>query len=99
MNMTTPLTLVANIEAQADKIEFVKAELLKLIAPTRLEAGCIQYDLHQDNSNPAQFTFIENWASKALLEQHINSPHLAMYVQATEGAVVSFTLNEITKIA
>ncbi len=51
------LTIVAKIEAKSDKVELVKAELLKLIAPTRKEAGCIQYDLHQDNSNPAVFVF------------------------------------------
>ena len=97
--MTTPLTIVANIEAKEDKIEFVKAELLKLIKPTLVEEGCIQYDLHQDNNNSAQFTFIETWASHALLQTHLNSLHLKMFVQATEGAVVNFKLNEITKIS
>jgi len=97
--MTTPLTIVANIEAKTDKIELVKTELLKLIEPTRVEEGCIQYDLHQDNNNPALFTFIENWASHELLQKHLNSQHLKMYVQATEGAVINFKLNEITKIA
>ncbi|MEM9449380.1 MAG: antibiotic biosynthesis monooxygenase, partial [Cyanobacteria bacterium P01_E01_bin.6] len=28
-------------------------------APPR--AGCIQYDLHEDNENPAHFVFYENW--------------------------------------
>ena len=97
--MTNTLTIIANIEAKADKIELVKTALLKLIEPTRLEEGCIQYDLHQDNNNPAQFTFVENWVSNELLQKHLNSPHLKMYMQATEGAVASFTLNEITKIA
>jgi len=97
--MTNTLTIVANIEAKADKIDFVKAELLKLITPTRLEEGCLQYDLHQDNHNPALFTFVENWLSHELLQQHLNSPHIKMYVQATEDAVASFKLNEITKIA
>ena len=97
--MTTPLTIVANIEAKADKIEFVKAALLKLIEPTRLEEGCIQYDLHKDNNNPALFTFIETWATPALLQAHLNSPHLKAYVQASEGAVVNFKLNELTNIS
>jgi quinol monooxygenase YgiN len=43
------LIIVANVQARADKIELVKAELQKLIEITRAEAGCIQYDLHQDN--------------------------------------------------
>ncbi|CED61094.1 Lipoprotein [Moritella viscosa] len=97
--MPTPLTIIANIEAKADQMELVKTELLKLIEPIRLEEGCIQYDLHQDNNNPALFTFVENWASHELLQKHLNSPHLKMYMQTTEGAVATFTLNEITKIA
>ena len=54
------LTIVANIEAKSDKIDFVKAELEKLIHITRSEDGCLQYDLHQDNENPAHFMFYEN---------------------------------------
>lgn len=58
--MSKKLTIVARIEANPDKIELVKAELLKLIEPTLQEAGCIRYDLHQDNENPAVFIFYEN---------------------------------------
>ena len=37
----TALTIVANIKANADKIDLVKAELEKLIEPTRTEEGCL----------------------------------------------------------
>ncbi|CAM4295884.1 putative quinol monooxygenase [Vibrio neonatus] len=93
------LTIVANIVANPDKIELVKAELLKLIDTTRAEEGCINYDLHQDNENPAHFTFYENWASRELWQVHMGNAHLADYMAATEGAVASFTLNEMTHIA
>ena len=43
--MSQKLTIVARIEANADKVELVKTELLKLVAPTLKETGCIQYDL------------------------------------------------------
>ncbi|MBT8363058.1 MAG: antibiotic biosynthesis monooxygenase [Deltaproteobacteria bacterium] len=95
--MGKKLTIVARIEANSDKIEWVKAELLKLIEPTLKEAGCIQYDLHQDNENPAVFLFYENWESRELWQEHMNNAHLAEYMKATEGAVASFTLNEMTK--
>ena len=95
--MSTPLTIVARIHAQDDKIELVKTELLKLIDPTRQEEGCIQYDLHQDNENPAIFIFFENWATRELWQQHMNTPHIDAYMKATEGAIVSFTVNEMTK--
>jgi quinol monooxygenase YgiN len=54
------LTIVANITAESDKIDPVKTELEKLIDITRAEEGCINYDLHQDNENPAHFMFYEN---------------------------------------
>ncbi|WP_220720389.1 putative quinol monooxygenase [Agarivorans litoreus] len=93
------LTIVANIKAKADKIELVKAELLKLIDITRAEEGCINYDLHQDNENPAHFVFYENWESRELWQTHMGNTHLAEYMAATEGAVAEFTLNEMTQIA
>lgn len=93
------LTIVANIKAKADKIEFVKAELLKLVEVTRTEEGCINYDLHQDNANPAHFMFYENWQSRELWQAHMGNQHIAEYAAAVEGAVVEFVLNEMTVIA
>jgi len=95
---TQQLTIVAKIVAKEEKRELVKAELLKLIAPTRAEEGCINYDLHQDEQNLNLFLFHENWTSRALWEKHMTNAHLAAYVKATEGAVKEFVINEMTKI-
>ena len=95
----TKLTVVANIIANTDSIDFVKAELIKLIEVTRAEAGCINYDLHQDNENPAHFVFYENWQSREHLQTHLANSHIADYVAATEGRVELFTINEMTHIA
>ena len=93
------LTIVANIKANTDKIDLVKAELLKLIEITRNEAGCVNYDLHQDNENPAHFMFYENWETRELWQVHMGNQHLADYMASTEGAVSEFTLNEMTVIS
>ncbi|MCH9674481.1 MAG: antibiotic biosynthesis monooxygenase [Gammaproteobacteria bacterium] len=94
----TKLTIVANIKANADKIDLVRAELEKLVDITRSENGCMQYDLHQDNDNPAHFMFYENWQSRELWQAHMNAQHLKNYMTATEGSVEEFTLNEMTQI-
>ncbi len=93
------LTIVANIKTNADNVELVKTELLKLIEVTRAETGCINYDLHQDNENPAHFMFYENWQSRELWQMHMANQHLQDYMKATEGAVEEFTLNEMTQIS
>jgi quinol monooxygenase YgiN len=94
----TTLIIVANITAKAGNINLVKTELEKLIDTTRAEAGCLQYDLHQDNDNPAHFLFYEDWASRELWQTHMEASHLKNYLAATEGAVESFTVNEMTKV-
>lgn len=92
------LTVVAHIEAKQDQVELVRAELLKLIEPTRQEQGCLQYDLHQDNERPELFVFYEGWESKVLLQAHLASGHIQAYSQAVEGAIASFVIGEMTKI-
>ena len=92
------LTIVANIHVNPDQIGLVRAELEKLVPITRAEQGCITYDLHQDNDDPAHFTFYENWASRELWQAHMRAPHLAAYMEATDGAVAEFTVSEMTKI-
>ena len=93
------LTIVANIRANPDQVDRVKAELEKLVPITRAEKGCIHYDLHRDNDDPAHFMFYETWETRELWQTHMNAPHLAAYMQATDGAVAEFTLNETTRIS
>ncbi|MFT6986078.1 MAG: quinol monooxygenase YgiN [Psychromonas sp.] len=95
----TRLTIVANIIAKEDKIDLIKTELLKLIDITLAETGCINYDLHQDNVNPAHFVFYEKWETRELWQTHMDGKHLQDFVANTEGALALFTVNEMTKIA
>lgn len=92
------LTIVAHIRARDGKADLVEAELKKLIPITRQEEGCVQYDLHQDDSDPSHFLFYENWESRELWQTHMKAPHLTAYSAATEGAVEEFTLSEMTII-
>jgi quinol monooxygenase YgiN len=92
------LTIIADIHAKPGKTDLVRAELEKLIPITRAETGCIQYDLHQDNENPARFLFYENWESRELWQAHMNAPHLAGYRKATEGAVAEFAIHEMSRV-
>lgn len=93
------LTIVANLLAYEDKVDLVKAELEKLVAITRQEAGCVQYDLHQDNADPSHFMFFEVWETRDLWQDHIKAPHIAAYRAATEGAVQQSNVHEMTHIA
>ena len=93
------VTIVAKVTAKTDQIEAVKAELLKMIAPTRQEQGCIEYRLHQDNDNPAVFVFYENWESADSVDQHINSPHFKAYLAAVGDLLADKIVQMMTEIA
>jgi quinol monooxygenase YgiN len=92
------LTIVAHIIARPEQVELVKSELLGLIAPTRAEAGCVQYDLHQDDEHPTHFMFFENWTTRDLWRAHMESPHLKAMQAAVEDAVESVTIHEMRHI-
>jgi quinol monooxygenase YgiN len=92
------LTIVADIRANPDRVDLVRSELEKLIPITLGERGCLQYDLHQDNEDPAHFLFYENWESRELWQAHMDAPHLAAYRKATEGAIAVFALHEMSGI-
>ncbi|GAB4224897.1 MAG: putative quinol monooxygenase [Stanieria sp.] len=85
--MFQSVRVVARVIALPDKIEQLKAVLIELIEPTRAEAGCIQYDLLQNTSDPTDFTFVEEWSSTAALEAHLTSQHLQKAINQINGLV------------
>lgn len=76
MNNQQKLRVVARVVALPDKIEDLKIILTGLLEPTRKENGCIFYDLMQNNTNPAEFVFVEEWKSETDLQAHLASDHI-----------------------
>jgi quinol monooxygenase YgiN len=73
--MSEPLTVVARVRAKQGCEDRLRAVLQSLVAPTRAESGCINYDLHQSATDPRDFLFHENWESKDHLDAHMKSDH------------------------
>jgi quinol monooxygenase YgiN len=42
--------------------------------------------------------FYENWESRELWQVHMNNDNLANFIAATDGALESLTVNEMTHI-
>lgn len=70
------ITVVATFEARPGKETELRTALVGLVAPTRKETGCLNYDLHILPENPAKFLFHENWTTKAALDVHLQTPHI-----------------------
>ena len=74
------VTVLATIKAKKGLEETVRNEVLALVAPTRAEAGCLNYDLHQSSDDPATLMLYENWVSKEDLDKHLAMPYLQAFL-------------------
>lgn len=93
------VTVVARIKAKPEAVSKVRAEVLKLVPPTRKnDKGCIFYDLYQDNADPTLFYFLEKWESDELLDKHLETEHLKAFGDATEGLIAELDVNRLSKI-
>jgi quinol monooxygenase YgiN len=74
--MGATVHVVARFVAKAGKEEALKTVLTSLIAPTRREVDCYQYDLLINPADPRDLCFVERWGSDKALDQHGESAHL-----------------------
>ncbi|HEY8119949.1 MAG TPA: putative quinol monooxygenase [Myxococcota bacterium] len=88
------ITAVTFIHGIAGREDDLHAHLLSLAAPTRAEAGCLQYDLYQSPEQPSEFMRLERWRSLAALEAHKATPPLrASFAKRTrEGWTTQITV-------
>ncbi|HEY9811848.1 MAG TPA: putative quinol monooxygenase [Halomicronema sp.] len=87
MNNKSKVRVVAKVLALSDKIEELKTLLIELLEPTRKETGCIFYDLMQNQTNPTEFVFVEEWESEADLQAHLASAHIQKALAKCENLV------------
>ncbi|HHF2886549.1 antibiotic biosynthesis monooxygenase [Vibrio diabolicus] len=76
--------LVAEVKAYPDSKDQVVNLLAGLLAPTRKEEGCCQYELYLDEKVDGLFMFQEIWASQEALDKHLQSPHMAAFLETLE---------------
>lgn len=70
------VTVLARFKAQKGMEGQLRQAIMACVAPTRAEAGCINYDLHQLADDKGAFVLYENWRSKEDLDAHLEMPYL-----------------------
>jgi quinol monooxygenase YgiN len=82
------VTVLARFKAKKGKEEELRQAIMACVAPTRAEAGCINYDLHQLADDKGDLILYENWVSKKILEEHLEMPYLVK-LKAQAGELCS----------
>jgi quinol monooxygenase YgiN len=73
--MENPIRVVARISVRPDKLTETLQTLGGLITATRVEDGCVTYELLQNVEDPLDLTFVEEWASPEALQAHFETEH------------------------
>jgi len=69
-------TVMVVVEAKPEKIEELKQALIAVVAPSRAEGACLEYRLHQDKNNLAQFMLYENWENAEMHQKQFEKPYI-----------------------
>lgn len=86
---TNQVTVVVRIKAKPGMESLVKQELFGLLAPTRAEAGCINFDMHQAPNDPSLFLFHENWTSEGALNRHFQTEHILRWIEKADALLAA----------
>lgn len=67
-----------------DNIEAVRPFLQAFVEATRLQDGCIAYDVAEDLFEPGLLRFSELWPNHKTLDAHLQAPHLGPWRDAAK---------------
>ncbi|NVZ54539.1 antibiotic biosynthesis monooxygenase [Pseudomonas sp. B6002] len=97
--MSTAFNVIATMIAKPGQEATLETLLRGLLEPTRLEAGCEQYELNQDLQSPGTFYMIERWSSDAALAAHDQSAHIQSFRAKAPEVLELFDLKRLKFLA
>lgn len=89
------IILIATLRIKPGSLPAVIEAARPCLVATRLEAGCISYDLHVDVTDPEALVFVERWETREALAAHFEMPHLKAWREAGEPYFLSRKLEII----
>jgi quinol monooxygenase YgiN len=100
------INVIATLHVVEHAKSEVKAQMQKLVALSRAEAGCLRYDFYQIDTvgvpglknTGGDFTVIESWKNSDALNTHSESDHFMAFVSRFSDAEMEITLQIIEKV-
>ncbi len=80
MIITKRVTFIAKEGHEAKMKELLTA----MVAPSKVEDGCIFYDIFVYENNPRKFMAVESWRDEKALDGHKSTAHYAIYKSSFE---------------
>jgi quinol monooxygenase YgiN len=80
--MKDAVVVFAVVDASESDAETVFAAVQQLARESRLEAGCLRYDVYRSGKAPVLSIIQEEWESDDALQAHRSSPHVEKFKAA-----------------
>ena len=93
-----PVCIVHHVRVNTASVDTYRDYVLQhYIKPANRESGCEIYDVWQDTADPLHFVVVEQWATLAALEAHMQKPYvlagLARAREMQDGEMTSYFLS------
>ena len=81
------LTNLAFFRARPGQAQALGSALRALVDPSRAEAECLNYDLHQSIDDGDVWFVYENWCSAEGSEAHMRAPHVQAFLKVAPDLI------------
>lgn len=71
------LLIIGTIRLPAGRLDAARLAMAAMVEATRIEAGCLEYSYAEDVFDPGLIHITERWTSRAALDEHLKSVHIA----------------------
>ena len=91
--------IVAPLTVKPEYLEEVTQAMLAVVAASREELGCLQYDLHREIDSSNNFVFYERWRSDEAVAQHEATAHFQHFIKQLDGKLKSIEIKKLKLFA
>ena len=74
----------AEFEPKPEREHAFRDELLKVVEPSRAEAGCVALHVFESLREPLRYAIHSEWVDEAAFEYHTQLPHTLRFLRAAE---------------
>ncbi|MFD2582715.1 putative quinol monooxygenase [Pedobacter vanadiisoli] len=90
--------LTAIVKSKHDTTAALRTMLLDMVANSRKEEACIQYDLHE-SAGDHTFIFQEEWKDQVGLDLHNKQPYILAFVAQADKLTEDIIIYKTEKLA
>ena len=87
--------LIGYIDVPQNRLTEITAALPEHIRLTRLEAGCVSFDVTPDPDHAGRFNVAEVFTTRADFNQHQSRTRASEWARVTQGISRSYTIAEV----